>query len=93
MGAADKRIKNLVKLTKGRSKTDRTLLYRHIAHLINHRQQAVKGGEVQPLEDTQILFELFDALSSQVDVEIRSELAKDLSRLPAPNETYNALSC
>lgn len=84
MVAADKRIESLVKLTKGRSKTDRTLLYRHIAHLINHRQKTLKGDNNPPIEDTEILFELFDALSSQVDVETRCELAQDLSRMPEP---------
>lgn len=85
MAVADKRIENLVKLTKGRSKTDRTLLYRHIAHLIIQRRHAYEGQK-NGLEETKILFELFDALSRQVDAEIRIELAQDLSRRENPPE-------
>jgi len=85
MTVANTRIKDLVKLTKGRSKTDRTLLYRHIAHLIIQRYHGLVSQE-KSLEDTKILFELFDALSSQVDEEIRIELAQDLRRRENPPE-------
>ena len=85
MTAADTRIKDLVKLTKGRSKTDRTLLYRHIAHLIIQRRNSYEDPK-KGQDDTKILFELFDALSRQVDAEIRIELAKDLSRRENPPE-------
>jgi PAS domain-containing protein len=85
MTVGETKIKDLVKLTNGRSKTDRTLLYRHISHLIIQGMKANQTLEKRP-EDTKILFELFDALSGQIDAEIRIELANDLSRLENPPE-------
>ena len=74
MGETDTRLDALLKLAQTRSGTDRTLLYRHVAHLLMQNGNSPKGGS------TRILFELFDALSDQVDVETRAEFASDLAK-------------
>lgn len=78
MDRTDNKLDNLLALTEGKSDTDKTLLFRHVAHLL------VQQKDSENLKEQFLMMELFDALAKRVSEATRAELARDLSKMEEP---------
>jgi PAS domain-containing protein len=79
MSKRSKSVETLLQLTRGRSDTDRSLLFRHIAQLVM-QPSAASGGR-----KARLLLDIYEALSDEVDIACRAELARDVARMSEPS--------